>query len=170
MLDGDIVSYGGALDLREALEYDFAQEREFRYNGLTMDETIHHLAVFISRLWQIHVFGEGNTRTTAVFFIKYLRILGFKAENDLYAENSWYFRNALVRANYNNIKEGIYETTEFLEKFLMNFLLDENNELSNEEMHVIGNKANYDWLMESKEQLEKGNFSVRNLAEVSVDE
>ncbi len=169
VLDGDIVSYGGALDLREALEYDFAQEREFRYNGLTMDETIHHLAVFISRLWQIHVFGEGNTRTTAVFFIKYLRILGFKAENDLFAENSWYFRNALVRANYNNIKEGIYETTEFLEKFLMNFLLDENNELSNEEMHVIGNKANYDWLMESKEQLEKGNFSVRNLAEVSVD-
>lgn len=169
VLDGDIVSYGGALDLREALEYDFAQEREFRYNGLTMDETIHHLAVFISRLWQIHVFGEGNTRTTAVFFIKYLRILGFKAENDLFAENSWYFRNALVRANYNNIKEGIYETTKFLEKFLMNFLLDENNELSNEEMHVIGNKANYDWLMESKEQLEKGNFSVRNLAEVSVD-
>ena len=169
VLDGDIVSYGGALDLREALEYDFAQEREFRYNGLTMDETIHHLAVFISRLWQIHVFGEGNTRTTAVFFIKYLRILGFKAENDLFAENSWYFRNALVRANYNNIKEGIYETTEFLEKFLMNFLLDENNKLSNEEMHVIGNKANYDWLMESKEQLEKGNFSVRNLAEVSVD-
>lgn len=170
VLDGDTVSYGGALDLREALEYDFAQEREFRYNGLTMDETIHHLAVFISRLWQIHVFGEGNTRTTAVFFIKYLRILGFKAENDLFAENSWYFRNALVRANYNNIKEGIYETTEFLEKFLMNFLLDENNELSNKEMHVIGNKANYDWLMESKEQLEKGNFSVRNLAEVSVDE
>lgn len=170
VLDGDTVSYGGALDLREALEYDFAQEREFRYNGLTMDETIHHLAVFISRLWQIHVFGEGNTRTTAVFFIKYLRILGFKAENDLFAENSWYFRNALVRANYNNIKEGIYETTEFLEKFLMNFLLDENNELSNEEMHVIGNKANYVWLMESKEQLEKGNFSVRNLAEVSVDE
>lgn len=169
VLDGDTVSYGGALDLREALEYDFAQEREFRYNGLTMDETIHHLAVFISRLWQIHVFGEGNTRTTAVFFIKYLRILGFKAENDLFAENSWYFRNALVRANYNNIKEGIYETTKFLEKFLMNFLLDENNELSNEEMHVIGNKANYDWLMESKEQLEKGNFSVRNLAEVSVD-
>ena len=169
VLDGDTVSYGGALDLREALEYDFAQEREFRYNGLTMDETIHHLAVFISRLWQIHVFGEGNTRTTAVFFIKYLRILGFKAENDLFAENSWYFRNALVRANYNNIKEGIYETTEFLEKFLMNFLLDENNELSNEEMHVIGNKANYDWLMESKEQLAKGNFSVRDLAEVSVD-
>lgn len=170
VLDGDTVSYGGALDLREALEYDFAQEREFRYNGLTMDEIIHHLAVLISRLWQIHVFGEGNTRTTAVFFIKYLRILGFKAENDLFAENSWYFRNALVRANYNNIKEGIYETTEFLEKFLMNFLLDENNELSNEEMHVIWNKANYDWLMESKEQLEKGNFSVRNLAEISVDE
>ena len=103
-----------------------------------MNDTIHHLAVFISRLWQIHVFGEGNTRTTAVFFIKYLRMLGFDAENDLFAENSWYFRNALVRANYNNIKDGIYETTEFLEKFLKNLLLNENNELHNREMHISG--------------------------------
>jgi len=138
VLDGDTVSYGGALNLRETLDYDFSQEREFRYNGLTMDETIHHLAVFISRLWQIHVFGEGNTRTTAVFFIKYLRMLGFEVENDLFAENSWYFRNALVRANYNNIKDGVYETTEFLEKFLRNLLLDEHYELHNREMHISG--------------------------------
>lgn len=103
-----------------------------------MDETIHHLAVFISRLWQIHVFGEGNTRTTAVFFIKYLRMLGFQAENDLFAENSWYFRNALVHANYNNIKDGIYETTEYLENFLQNLLLNRKNELHNREMHISG--------------------------------
>ena len=138
VLDGDTVSYGGAIDLRETLDYDFSQERDFKFNGLTMDETIHHLAVFISRLWQIHAFGEGNTRTTAVFFIKYLRMLGFDAENDMFAENSWYFRNALVRANYTNIKEGIYETTEFLEKFLRNLLLDENHELHNREMHIRG--------------------------------
>lgn len=139
VLDGDTVSYGGAIDLRETLDYDFSREKEFRYNGLTIDETIHHLAVFISGLWQIHIFCEGNTRTTAVFFIKYLRSLGFDAENDLFANNSWYFRNALVRANYTNIKKGIYETTEFLEKFLRNFLLDENNELHNREMHISGN-------------------------------
>ena len=77
----------------------------------------HHLSLFISRLWQIHVFGEGNMRTTAVFFIKYLRQLGFEADNDMFAEHSWYFRNALVRANYSNIKKGIYETTDFLEMF-----------------------------------------------------
>ena len=130
--------YGGAIDLRETLEYDISQERNFRFNGLTIDETIHHLAIFISRLWQIHVFGEGNTRTTAVFFIKYLRMLGFKAENDLFAENSWYFKNALVRANYNNIKAGIYETTDFLERFLRNLLLDEKNELHNRDMHISG--------------------------------
>ncbi len=138
VLDGDSVSYGGATDLRETLEYDFSQERNFKFNGLTIDEIIHHLAIFVSRLWQIHVFGEGNTRTTAVFFIKYLRMLGFEAENDLFAENSWYFRNALVRANYNNIKDGVYETTEFLEKFLRNLLLDEKNELHNREMHISG--------------------------------
>ena len=138
VLEGDTVSYGGASELRETLDYDFSQEREFRYNGLTMDEVIHHLAVFISRLWQIHVFEEGNTRTTAVFLIKYLRMLGFEVEKDLFAENSWYFRNALVRANYNNIKKGIYETTEFLERFLRNLLLDEKYELHNREMHVSG--------------------------------
>ena len=138
VLNGDTVSYGGALTLKETLDYDISQERDFRYNGLTMDETIHHLALFVSRLWQIHVFGEGNTRTTAVFFIKYLRMLGFDAENSLFAENSWYFRNALVRANYNDIKNGIYETTEYLEKFLRNLLLDEKHELHNREMHISG--------------------------------
>ena len=98
----------------------------------------HHLAVFVSRLWQIHIFGEGNTRTTAVFFIKYLRTLGFDATNDIFAENAWYFRNALVRANYNDLKNGIHETTEYLELFLRNLLLDEENELHNRAMHISG--------------------------------
>jgi len=138
VLDGDTVTYGYALDLKETLDYDFSQEREFRYNGLSMTGVINHLAKFISRLWQIHVFGEGNTRTTAVFFIKYLRKLGFDVDNDMFAENSWYFRNALVRANYTNIKKGIYETTEYLELFLQNLLLDKNNELSNRKMHISG--------------------------------
>ena len=97
---------------------------------------VKHLAKFISKLWQIHVFEEGNTRTTAVFFIKYLRMLGFEVENDLFADNSWYFRNALVRANYNDIKNGIHETTEFLEMFIKNLILDEHNRLSNRETHI----------------------------------
>ena len=138
VLEGDTVSYGSAINLRETLDYDFSQEKAFRYRGLTMEETIQHLALFISRLWQIHVFGEGNTRTTAVFFIKYLRKLGFEADNKLFAENSWYFRNALVRANYNNRKKDVYETTEYLEKFLRNLLQGEKNALHNREMHVSG--------------------------------
>ena len=101
-----------------------------------MDEIIHHLAVFISRLWQIHIFGEGNTRTTAVFFIKYLRTLGFSATNDIFAENAWYFRNALVRANYTNLQTGIHETTEYLETFLRNLLLNEKNELHSRNLHI----------------------------------
>ena len=101
-----------------------------------MDEIIHHLAVFVSRLWQIHIFGEGNTRTTAVFFIKYLRTLGFSVTNDIFAENAWYFRNALVRANYTNLQKGIHETTEYLEAFLRNLLLNEKNELHNRNLHI----------------------------------
>ena len=138
VLDGATVMYGSASDLRATLEYDFSQEKNFSYKGLSMDEIIHHLAVFISRLWQIHIFGEGNTRTTAVFFIKYLRTLGFSATNDIFAENAWYFRNALVRANYTNLQKGIHETTEYLEVFLRNLLLNEKNELHNRNLHISG--------------------------------
>ena len=138
VLDGATVLYGSASELRATLEYNFSEEKKFSYRNLTMDEIIHHLAIFVSRLWQIHIFGEGNTRTTAVFFIKYLRTLGFDATNDIFAENAWYFRNALVRANYNDLKNGIHETTEYLEVFLRNLLLDERNELHNRSMHISG--------------------------------
>lgn len=136
VLDGETVMYGSASELRATLEYDLSLEKGFSYKGLTMDEIIHHLAVFISRLWQIHIFGEGNTRTTAVFFIKYLRTLGFSATNDIFAENAWYFRNALVRANYTNLQKGIFETTEYLEMFLRNLLLNEKHELHNRNLHI----------------------------------
>lgn len=138
VLDGATVMYGSASELIATLEYDFSQEKAFSYKGLSMEEIIHHLAVFISRLWQIHIFEEGNTRTTAVFFIKYLRMLGFTATNDIFAENAWYFRNALVRANYTNLQKGIYETTEYLEAFLRNLLLGERNELHNRNLHISG--------------------------------
>lgn len=138
VLDGATVMYGTASELRATLEYDFAQERDFSYKGLSMDDIIHHLAVFISGLWQIHIFGEGNTRVTAVFFIKYLRKLGFSATNDIFAENAWYFRNALVRANYTNLQKGIHATTEYLEMFLRNMLLGERNELRNRNLHISG--------------------------------
>lgn len=136
VLDGATVLYGNAAELRETLEYDFAEEKKFSYKGLTTDEIIQHLAYFISRLWQIHIFGEGNTRTTAVFFIKYLRSLGYDATNDIFAENAWYFRNALVRANYNDLKNNIHETTVYLEKFIRNLLLGETNELKNRYLHI----------------------------------
>lgn len=138
VLNGATVIYGSATELKATLEYDIAEEKNFSYKNLSMEEIIRHLAVFISRLWQIHVFGEGNTRTTAVFFIKYLRTLGFDVTNDIFAENAWYFRNSLVRANYNDIKNGIYETTEFLEIFLRNLLLNENHPLHNRTLHISG--------------------------------
>ena len=149
VLNGGTVIYGSATELRATLDYDFSEEKKFSYQNLSMNEIIRHLAVFVSRLWQIHVFGEGNTRTTAVFFIKYLRTLGFNATNDIFAENAWYFRNSLVRANYNDLKNGIHETTEYLERFLRNLLLNEHHPLHNRTLHISGvfkepEKANID--------------------------
>lgn len=136
VLDGASVLYGNASELQATLEYDFRREKEFSYKSLSMDQIIRHLAIFVSGLWQIHVFAEGNTRTTAVFFVKYLMALGFDVTNDIFAENAWYFRNAMVRANYNDLKNGICETTEYLELFLRNLLLGEKNELRNRALHI----------------------------------
>lgn len=136
VLDGDSVIYGSATELAAILDYDFAQERAFSYRNLPTNAMIKHLAEFIARLWQIHIFCEGNTRTTAVFFIKYLHTLGFDVTNDIFAENAWYFRNAMVRANYNNYKKGVFATTEYLETFLRNLLLEETNPLKNRDLHI----------------------------------
>ncbi len=138
VLNGATVLYGSATELQATLNYDLSEERKFSYKNLSMSEVIHHLAIFISRLWQIHVFSEGNTRTTAVFFIKYLCTLGFDVTNNIFADNAWYFRNSLVRANYNDLKNGIHETTEFLELFLRNLLLNENHPLHNRTLHISG--------------------------------
>jgi len=137
VLNGETVLYASAESLIATLDYDFKQEKKFSFKGLTQQEIIEHLAHFISDLWQIHIFGEGNTRTTAIFLIKYLRKLGFKeVHNDLFAEHSWYFRNALVRANYEDLSKGIHKTEKYLNHFLSNLLFGENHSLINREMHV----------------------------------
>ena len=136
VLDGRSVIYGDYRELKTMLDYDFESERSFKYAGLSMDEVIDHLAAFVSDLWQIHAFKEGNTRTTAVFFIKYLRSLGFDVTNDVFAKNAWYFRNALVRANFRYIQKGIYDDKSYIIKFLRNLLLGEHNELKNRYLRV----------------------------------
>lgn len=162
VLEGATVLYGSVTELRATLDYDFSEEKKFSYKDLSMDEIIRHLAVFVSRLWQIHIFGEGNTRTTAVFFIKYLRTLGFDATNDIFAENAWYFRNALVRANYNDLKNGIHETTEYLELFLRNLLLDEKHELHNRAMHISGVFEGKVDIESVKVDIESAKVDIRN--------
>lgn len=143
VLNGETVLYASADSLRATLEYDFDQERKFSYKGLSQLEIIEHIAHFISNLWQIHLFGEGNTRTTAIFLIKYLRKLGFKnVNNDMFADHSWYFRNALVRANYEDLSRGIYRTDKFLIRFLSNLLLKGNFSLKNRQMHLLADAVN----------------------------
>ena len=136
VLRGDTVLYVNSEDLRRALEYDLEQEKTFSYQGLSMDDVVVHIAKFVSGIWQIHPFGEGNTRTTAVFTIKYLRSIGFDVNNDLFADNSWYFRNALVRANYRNVRKGVESDMSFLILFFRNLMIGENNELKNRTMII----------------------------------
>lgn len=136
VLEGDTVNYLNWEDLRRAIDYDISQEKVFSYKGMSADEMVKHIAHFVSGLWQIHAFCEGNTRTTAVFTILYLRSIGFKVDNSLFAHHSWYFRNALVRANYKNVLKGIDYTPVYLERFFRNLLLGEKWDLRNRYLHV----------------------------------
>lgn len=139
VLRGDTVLYVSAPDLRGAIEHDLEQEKAFDYTGMSMAKITSHIVKFVSGLWQIHPFGEGNTRTVAVFTIQYLRSMGFDVHNKLFADHSWYFRNALVRANYQNIQQGVKRNSEYLERFFRNLLMGERNELKNRSM-LIGSE------------------------------
>lgn len=147
ILRGESVRYEHAPLISATLKYEFEQEEMYSYRNLTMEEMVKHISRFIANVWQIHPFGEGNTRTTAVFTIQYLKHLGFKVTNEVFAENSKYFRNALVRANYSNIQYGIKETTEYLERFFRNLLMGEKNELKSRYM-IIGSS----WKEESTQE------------------
>jgi fido (protein-threonine AMPylation protein) len=162
ILNGETVLYASADSLIATLEYDFEQERKFNYKGLSEQQIIEHIAQFTSNLWQIHIFGEGNTRTTAIFLIKYLRKLGFKnVNNDLFANHSWYFQNALVRANYEDLSRGIYRTEKFLTFFLSNLLLKGDFSLKNRDMHILADTVN-DTV---KKQIDTVNDTVFSLIE-----
>lgn len=149
VLRGDSVLYGRWQDLRMAIEYDLGHEHQFDYTGLNKDQMVEHLAKFVSGLWQIHPFGEGNTRTTAIFTIKYLRSQGFSVNNDMFERHSWYFRNALVRANYRNLEKGIGYEPIFLVRFFRNLLLGENHTLKNRYMMI---DAPEEWKIPDSEQ------------------
>lgn len=136
VLKGETVYYASYDSIRETLNYDFQQEKSFSYDALTLEESIKHFSTFTSDIWQIHPFCEGNTRTTAVFIIKYLKTFGFDIENDEFAANSWYFRNALVRANYNDWQNGVHATSKYLDMFFENLLLNRGNLLKNRHLHI----------------------------------
>ncbi|MBO5817166.1 MAG: Fic family protein [Paludibacteraceae bacterium] len=146
VLDTDTVNYLNWEDLYRALEFDIEQERNFSYKNLPLEQQVLHIAQFVSGLWQIHPFGEGNTRTTAVFTILYLRHIGFSVENDLFANHSWYFRNALVRANYKNAVKGIDYSPIYLERFFRNLLMGEQWDLRNRYLHI---SASAEWKEQS---------------------
>ncbi len=159
VLGGKTVYYASADTISDTLDYDMGQEREFSYEGLNVDDAIRHLSRFCANLWQIHPFCEGNTRTTAVFIIKYLRSLGFNVVNDVFANNSWYFRNALVRANYRDLPKGITETTVYLERFFRSMLLGEQHDLRNRIMHVDWGKVEESAVQSAKPELQSANIS-----------
>ena len=147
VLDGDTVNYLNWEDLRRAIDYDISQEKVFSYKGISTDAMVEHITRFVSGLWQIHAFCEGNTRTTAVFTILYLRSIGFKVDNSLFAHHSWYFRNALVRANYKNALKGIDYTFVYLERFFRNLLLGEKWDLRNRYLYI---HATDEWKVQPK--------------------
>lgn len=161
ILNDDTVTYSSYETIKDTLEYDLKEELNFSYKDLSLEESIKHIARFTSNIWQVHPFCEGNTRTTAVFIIKYLRTFGFNINDDVFAENSWYFRNSLVRANYKNFEKNVFEDTSYLEKFFSNLLSDTNYELKNRYTHI-------DFKEKEKKNLENSNYTFEEQAIINI--
>ncbi len=142
VLNGATVAYTNHLLIKDTLEYDFNEEKCYDYLNKSTDEIISHIATFTSNIWQVHPFGEGNTRTTALFIQKYIQYLGLgEMNNEIFKDNSRYFRNALVRANFRDISKGVYEDNNYLYKFFSNLLSETNYELSEEELFITKNEV-----------------------------
>jgi len=129
ILNGRSVIYGDFEELNSYLAYDFNEEKKKNYALMSLNDQVKTISDFISRIWQIHPFGEGNTRTTAVFAIKYLNKQGFDLDNSLFKENSKYFRDALVLSNYSDVKARIGEDRSYLDSFFAKLMIDNKLEL-----------------------------------------
>lgn len=162
VLKGNTVLYSSYDSIKDTVDYDFDIEAHFSYEGLSRQEVVRHITQFIAGIWQIHPFPEGNTRATAIFAIKYLNALGYKVNNEPFSEHSWYFRNALVRANYNDLNAGIAADSSFLELFFRNLLLGEGNELKNRFLHL-------DWEAEQLEGTRSANENVSKCRNCTLD-
>ena len=164
VLNGNTVFYASFDSIKETLDYDFEQEKQFSYQGISAEQAVKHIAKFTSGIWQIHPFCEGNTRTTAVFVIKYLKTFGYNISNEVFAANSWYFRNALVRANYNDLKNNIHSTTEYLDRFFENLIMNGANELKNRQLHV-----DYEKVQSADPKISKcKNCTLKEMAIISI--
>ena len=144
ILNNDSVAYGDHKLLEQSLDYDITLEKNKNYKEMNIVDVINNITDFSSRIWQIHPFREGNTRTTALFIEKYLISLGYNVDNTLFKDKSVYFRNALVRSNYFNNYLNIKEDNSFLIKFYENLLLGKNNNLHSKDLIVeeLFNKEN----------------------------
>ena len=136
ILNNDSALYGDCKTLKESLEYDISLERVKNYKEMNIVEVINNITDFSSRIWQTHPFREGNTRTTAIFIIKYLISLGYQVDNTLFKDKSVYFRNALVRSNYFNNEKNVRDDNSYLIKFYENLLLGKNNNLQSKDLIV----------------------------------
>ena len=136
ILNNDSVAYGDHKLLEQSLDYDITLEKNKNYKEMNIVDVINNITNFSSRIWQIHPFREGNTRTTALFIEKYLVSLGCNVDNTLFKDKSVYFRNALVRSNYFNNYLNIKEDNSFLIKFYENLLLGKNNNLHSKDLIV----------------------------------
>lgn len=133
ILNGDSIDYVDYSSLEETLTFDFEQERKYTYKDITKDNFIKHIATFTSHIWQVHPFIEGNTRTTAIFIIKYLQQKRIKTDNTIFKNNSQYFRDALVAAN--SVNENYAYLYAFFEQVLSlnaDIIFDEIPVMSNE--------------------------------------
>ena len=138
VLGNTAVLYPKHEEIKPYLNYLFSNERSIDLSKLTPQHRLRHLCEFIAKLFMINAFQYANSRATFVYSMKYFLSLGYHFQNDTFFREAWFFRNAIIRACYTNMHQGVYPTTMHMEMFLGNLFLNEENELRNHRMVIRG--------------------------------
>lgn len=168
ILMGDTVIYTDYLSIKSQLDFFIDEESKYRYSIPMTDKDIEHLSEFTRNIWQTHPFGEGNTRTTAVFVEMYLLSLGYDVNNISFKEHSTFYRNALVRSCYSNKGYDVTPTYSFLNHFYKNLLCGANYMLDNYDL-IITNKEDINYISDGERSIKCVTYKAYR-AEVHVGE
>lgn len=120
LLAGRSVWYSNDEAITDDLTAVFLDIQRQDWKALSRQAFVSAVSKYFARIWRIHPFREGNTRTVVMMLTFFVEHYGYYMDQNLLAENAGYVRDSFVMASLDQFSEY-----EHLEKILMDAVCDE---------------------------------------------